>query len=762
MVEMKVEETIQLTATVQPSDAADKTVTWTSSMQSVATVSNSGLVTAVSEGETTITATAGSKSATCKVSVSSKPVPVESVSLDNATLSLTEGDTYTLVATVNPSNATDKTVSWTSSSQSVATVNSSGEVTAVSEGETTITASAGGKSATCKVTVSRKPVPVESVSLSQSTAEMIEGESIQLTATVLPADADDKTVTWASSKQSVATVSSDGKVDAVSEGESTITASCGGKSATCVVTVKKKAVEVTSITLDHSQLIMEEGQVTLLVATVSPSNATDKTVTWKSSKEYVASVDEYGMVSALAEGSTVITASAGNESASCLVTVVKKIVPVSSVTLDRSSVTLEPGQTTTLVVTVHPADATDKTVSWTNSDDTVISLDSNGKIKALKEGTATVAAIVGDKSASCAVTVAKSVTPVTSVTLDKSTLSLEKGQSAKLTATVSPSDATDKTVTWNSSDYSIVSVDQEGNLKALKGGTATITAKAGEKSASCRVTVVTPVEGVSLDRSSLTLEVGQSSVLVATVEPDDATDKSVSWTSSDILVVTVDGAGKVTALKKGSATITASAGGKSATCSVTVRNVAFAISPTEARFTGAGGSFEVKVTCSATYHLDSKPDWIAEKSVNDQTHTFTVASNPESGERKGALVFCDDEGTCLSCAVWQAPGGEFTLTPPSVEISESGGTFTVKVACSTGYHLSGKPDWISEITDPSAIQEHVFKVSANLTENERNGAVTFCDDKGVCLSCAVKQKGRDPDTVGGGNEDVPDGDPLKW
>ena len=178
--------------------------------------------------------------------------------------------------------------------------------------------------------------------------------------------------------------------------------------------------------------------------------------------------------------------------------------------------------------------------------------------------------------------------------------------------------------------------------------------------------------------------------------------------------------------------------------------------------TGAGGSFEVKVTCSATYHLDSRPDWIAEKSVNDKTHTFTAASNPGSGERSGVLVFCDDEGTCLSCAVWQAPGGEFTLTPPSVEISEAGGTFTVKVACSTGYHLSGKPEWISDVSDPSAIQEHVFKVSANPTENERNGAVTFCDDKGICLSCAVKQKGHDPDNVGGGNEDVPDGDPLKW
>ena len=689
-------------------------------------------------------------------------VVVSSVTLNQSTVEMKEGETVQLKATVQPSDAVDNTVSWASSMQSVATVSNTGVVTAVSEGESTITASAGGKSATCKVTVSRNVIQVESVSLGQSTAEMIEGESIQLTATVLPVNATDKTVTWASSKQSVATVSSSGEVKAVSEGESTITASSGGKSATCLVTVKKKTVEVTSVTLDHTQLIMEEGQVTMLVATVSPSNATDKTVRWKSSKESVASVDEYGMVSALAEGNTVISASAGNESATCLVTVTKKIIPVSSVTLDRNSVTLEPGQSTTLIVTIYPADATDKTVSWTNSDETVISLDSNGKITALKEGSATVAAIVGDKSASCAVTVANSVVPVTSVALNKITLSLEKGQSAKLIATVTPSDATDKTVTWNSSDFSIVSVDQDGNLKALKGGTATITAKAGEKSASCRVTVVSPVTSVSIDQSALTMEVGQSTVLVATVNPDDATDKSVSWTSSDNLVATVDGAGKVTALKKGSATITAYAGSKSATCSVTVKNVTFAISPTEAKVSGAGGEFEVKVSCSSTYHLESKPEWVTEKSVNGKTHTFKVASNTESEERSGIVVFCDDEGTCVSCAVWQAAGGAFTLTPASVEVNAIGGTFTVKVACSTGYHINSKPSWINDITDATAIQEHMFKVEQNGSENERSGVIVFCDDQGICLPCTVKQKGREPDSVGGGNEDVPDGDPLKW
>lgn len=605
-------------------------------------------------------------------------------------------------------------------------------------------------------------VAVSSVSLSQATAEMLVGETIILSATVLPADATDKAVTWASSKTSVATVSNSGNVTAVSDGETTITASAGGKSATCKVTVSKRPVDVTSVTLDRTSVNMEIGQTTMLVATVYPSDATDKTVSWTSSDASVASVNEYGMVTAVSEGSAVISASAGKESANCLVTVSKKIIPVTSVTLDRTSVTLEIGQSTTLVAYVQPDDATDKTVSWTNSDDTVISLDANGRITALKEGTATVAAIAGDKSASCAVTVSKSVVPVTSVTLDRSTLSLEKGQSVKLVATVSPSDATDKDVTWNSSDFSVANVDQEGNVLAMKSGSATITAKAGEKTATCRVTVVTPVAGISLDRSSLSLEVGQSETLVATVLPDDATEQSVSWTSSDNTVATVDSSGKVTALKKGSTTITASAGGKYATCSVTVKNAPFGISPDGVLLPGAGGSFEVKVTCSSTYHIDSKPDWVTEKSVSGSTHTFEAAPNPDPVERSGVVVFCDDEGTCLSCQVRQAPGGTIAINPSTVEVNAAGGTFTVKVACSIGYHINSLPSWIEDITEPSMVQEHVFNVAQNPSEDERSGVIVFCDDQGICLPCSVKQKGREPDSVGGGNEDLPDGDPVKW
>ena len=232
---LEVGGSVNLTATVSPSNATDKTVTWTSSKPSVASVSN-GVVTAVAEGSATITATAGGKSAKCEVTVKPKVVDVTGVSLNKADLSLYIGDTFTLAATVTPANATDKTVTWTSSKPGVATV-SDGVVTAVAEGSATITAKAGGKSAKCEVTVQRKVVDVTGVSLNKTDLVLAPGGTFQLVATVTPADATDKTVTWTSKNPSVVTVEN-GLVKAVSPGDAVIEAVAGSCNAHCTVRVQ--------------------------------------------------------------------------------------------------------------------------------------------------------------------------------------------------------------------------------------------------------------------------------------------------------------------------------------------------------------------------------------------------------------------------------------------------------------------------------------------------------------------------------------------
>ena len=413
-------------------------------------------------------------------------------------------------------------------------------------------------------------VHVSSISLSQTTLSMTVGESATLVATVLPENATNKNVIWSTDNPSVASVDN-GTVSAVGQGTATITAKTedGDKTAACTVTVINQTIDVTSVSLDKTEITLTEGDSQTLQATVKPDNATDKTVTWTSSDNDIATVDA-GTVTAIAEGTATITATAGGKSASCIVTVNKKTIEVTSVTLDKTEITLAPFESQTLVATVKPDNATDKTVTWTSSNSYVASV-TEGKVTAILQGTATITATAGGKSATCTVTVRMNTVDVSSVTLDKTEITLIEGDSETLTATVMPDNATDKTVTWTSSNLDVATVDA-GTVRAVAEGTATITATAGGISATCSVVVikqVIDVTSVSLDKTELSLNKGDSWTLAATVWPDNATDKTVTWASSNSGVAKVEG-GTVTAVSEGSAVITASAGGKTASCTVTV------------------------------------------------------------------------------------------------------------------------------------------------------------------------------------------------
>ena len=721
-----------LVATVLPDNATDKNVTWSSSNATVASVTQDGRVTALKSGKAVVTAQAGEKSAGCIVTVAT---PVESVSLDCNSLTLEEGQSATLTATISPNDADDQKVEWSTSDAKVATVDN-GKVTAVKEGSATITASVSGKSATCAVTVKNNVVAVTSVTLNKTSLNLIKGQSEVLVATVLPENATDKNVSWSSSDATIASVGQDGKVTALKSGKATITAKAGDKSATCSVTV---STPVESVTLDRTAVSLEVGQTTTLVATISPNDADDKNVTWKSSDVTVATV-ENGKVTAMKEGSATITASVSGKSATCAVTVKNNVVTVTSVTLNKTELSLTKGQSETLTATVAPANATDKTVTWSSSDATIASVDQNGKVTALKSGSAAITAKAGEKSAICTVTV---TTPVESVSLDRNNVTLEVDQTTTLVATIHPNDADEKTVVWTTSNASIATVTG-GVVKAVAVGTATITASVGGKSATCTVTVnsnVVPVTSVTLNKTELSLVEGESETLTATVAPANATDKTVTWSSGDATIASVDQNGKVTAMKEGSTTVTAKAGEKSALCTVTVtKPVTFSITPTSVEVEADGGTFTVTVTCGTTYHVDSKPGWVTEVSVNGKVHTFSVPANTSTDERSGVVVFCDDQGTCLPCTVKQN-GKEvvpFSITPTSVDVEAGGGTFTVTVTCSTTYHINSKPDWVTEVSVSGKV--HTFSVPANPDAQQRSGVIVFCDDQGTCLPCTVKQK----------------------
>lgn len=219
-----------------PENAENKSVVWSSSDEAIVTVEE-GVLTAVAAGDAVITADCDGVTDECTVTVNEKDIEVESVELNKTEAELVVGETLRLEATVLPEEASGLTVTWSSSASEIVSVDDEGNVSALSEGKATITAEAGGVTATCDVTVSSASIPVESVTVSEESIEIKIGETFTLTATVLPENAEDKTVTWSSSDNAIATVSDDGVVTGVAVGNATIVAAAGQRTAVCSVKV---------------------------------------------------------------------------------------------------------------------------------------------------------------------------------------------------------------------------------------------------------------------------------------------------------------------------------------------------------------------------------------------------------------------------------------------------------------------------------------------------------------------------------------------
>ncbi len=488
------------------------------------------------KGSTTlIFTTASGGEARCTVEVTEKIIPVEAIKAEPEVLTVFVGETKKVTATVSPDNATDRRVTWTSGDPEVATVSADGTVTGRKAGTAILEASAGEKTARCTVTV--KAVPVEEIRLNREALVLEVGESGTLTAEASPDNAADKTVVWESLDTDVVTVSDSGVVTAMGAGTAAVRATAGGKSAVCTVTVKQHeteapetsapeteapeteapetepaVIEVERITLNKMVVSLEKGESTLLTPRVVPENAADKTVTWSTSNANVVTVTD-GRITAVGEGVALITATAGRVKAVCEVTVwaaeteapeteapetEPAVIEVTDIKLNKTSISLEKGNTETLTAAVMPDNASDKTVTWSSSNTNVATV-WNGTVTAVGKGTASITATAGDKTVTCTVTVTEPVPEteapkqeVTKVTVMPSAgYEFTKiGAQYSLNVTVEPGNAADKTITWSSSDTNVVTVDNKGTIKAVGAGEAAVTAEAANGvSASIKVTV---------------------------------------------------------------------------------------------------------------------------------------------------------------------------------------------------------------------------------------------------------------------------------
>ena len=367
-------------------------------------------------------------------------VPATGVTLDKTELSLTEGESATLTATVEPENATDKAIVWTSSDNAVATVEN-GVVTAVKAGTATITAACGSAKAECTVTVTAAPAGPISVKVGSAAypVKPVDGQAGKYHAAVPYGS--NATIEVKDAAFLMVTNSKGGYLN--DEGSNPFT--------------------LTAAQLDKL-LISKDIPFT-------PANSASKVA-------YLSIMDAMA-------GTTY----------ELYIELTREAVPATGVTLSETALSLHPTEKATLTAAVAPENTTD-TLVWTSSNDAVATV-KDGVVTAKSEGTATITAACGSAKAECVVTVLPPI-PATGVTLDKAALKLYEGDAAKLTAMVKPEDTTDKTIVWTSSDKTIATV-KDGAVTAVKAGTATITAACGEAKATCAVTVKAPVAPAQKD-----------------------------------------------------------------------------------------------------------------------------------------------------------------------------------------------------------------------------------------------------------------------
>ena len=513
-------------------------------------------------------------------------IPVTAVTLNSASMELVEGESQMLTAVVSPSNADNQKVIWMSSNSSVASV-ADGKVTALKPGKATITVKTvdGGKTATCDVTVNAKVYSVESVSLDRTSAELTEGDELTLAATVKPDNATDKSVVWSSSNSSVASVT-EGKVTALKPGSATITVKTvdGGKTATCEVTVKARPkaemlkIEFTNTSGSIGGDLYINGEYHFSVSAV-PEDAFAE-YEWSIEDEKIATISgnnntakiktkDYGRTAVIVTDK--ISGISERYDFSTCVTNFKFTEESDETSYGLPVLTLTVGEQHQISCSYSPASATGifrylesfkfrEIYEPINTyvivkEPSTVDIDEYGVLTAKKVGT-TMMETMGsgvyeypNGSSGVFIRVKEKYIPVTNVSLSNTSAQLNIGEELTLTATISPGEATNKNITWHSSDYSVASVSN-GTVRAHKAGNAVITVSTedGAKTATCHITVIEPTKATSLTLSENSIN-GYIyrdhsrfySIKVSAYPENAVTD--YEWTSSDTRVAKVNGYG---------------------------------------------------------------------------------------------------------------------------------------------------------------------------------------------------------------------------
>jgi RHS repeat-associated protein len=577
-------ETASLTATLTWSDGTTTDVTataeWTSSNSAVATV-DAGVVTAVSAGTATITATASGFSGSAQITVPEETATLTAIAIQPAAATLIIGQTRQLIAVGTYSDGSTANVTasatWSSSDNAIATVSASGNASAVAAGTATITAAIGSISGTAELTVVPQPT---SLVIAPAFAEIRPGETQQFTTTAHFADGTSRNVTnevaWTSGDPESASINAQGLATGIIDGYVTIIAVFGEQTAYAELAVRRV---VTQITVTPDPFTVVRGAYRRLTATATYDDGTSGDVTnnasWTSSAFHIISVDS-GRVYGVDIGEATITAELGGFSDSAAGTV--------SATGTATSLTIEPAEAVIphqeiayFNAYLNYSDGSYRdvtfTAQWTAAPDDVVSVH-QGAVYGSAIGSATVTASSDGFSASVPVTV---VLALSFLDIEPEPLELSNGTTGQLTVNAVYSDDSTVDVTaqaeWSSDDPAIATVSSSGLVTAVAIGSTYVSAEYGDHISSVFVEVFPEAISLSVEPASLSLQEDESGSLAATVHFADGSSRDVTqtatWTSSNAQVASVD-EGAVQGEGPGTATVTATAFGRSGSAAVSV------------------------------------------------------------------------------------------------------------------------------------------------------------------------------------------------
>ena len=555
-------------------------VVWVSNDAKVATVSSGGVVTGVTPGPVQVAASAQGKTAVVDVTVTPKAVASVRVT-PNGNVALMVGQTRQMTAEALDNDGgvlPERAIAWSSNAATIATVSSTGLITAVSPGGAVITATSEGKSAVVAVTVAA--VPVAEVTVTPAVDSVVVTQTLQLTAVAKDASGatlSGRVISWSTSDPTRATVSSTGLVTGVTPGDVTISASAEGKTGSASVKVKIKPVG--AVTISPSQFSVQVGQTRQLTVqvTVDQGNMlSGRPVSFTTSGPLIATVSVGGLVTAVAPGSATIRATSEGKTGTADVTVTA--VPVAAVVVTPSQATLAVGQTVALTATARDAAGNvlpGRAVSWTSGAPSVATVSPTGTVTAVGPGSGVlVIATIEGQTGTASITVRQ----VANVSVTPSSSSVFVLWTRQLTATprdVSGNAINGLTPTWSTNAPTIASVNPQGVVTGIAPGLATITAAFGTATGTATATVqLAPVSTVTVTPNPASVKVNQTIALTATLRDalnNVLTGRQITWSSASNRA-TVDQTGVVKGITAGAAAvaITATSGGVSGASQVTV------------------------------------------------------------------------------------------------------------------------------------------------------------------------------------------------